>query len=145
MVFYFHFLIGFLFPFVIGLLFPFSNWTFFPILKIIYLPFSNWNFFKFLNKLLFTFSNWNFISFSFLLFSILFYLSPFRSQSTIGFLPIFLCFIKNIKNCQNNNHFSSKKPKMHNLGFVKTRFVNPSHEQIIGFWIYIYDFIYSIT
>ena len=51
-------------------------------------PFSNWNFFQFLNKLLFTFSNWNLISF-FLLFSILFSLPPFRSQSTIGFLPIF--------------------------------------------------------
>ena len=40
---------------------------------------------------------------------------------------------------------------MHNSGFVKTRFVNPSHEQIINFMIFfldtssIYDFRISFA
>ena len=63
-------------------------------------------------------------------------------------------YLKNAKITINFYRKSRKisRKKMHNSGFVKTRFVNPSHEQIINFLIffswyykYLYDFRISFA
>ena len=93
MNFYLYILIGIIFPNDKETFFPFSNWTFISFLFTpISIPF-------------FTFLSFSILFYSFLFFSIL---SPFRSQSTIGFLPIFFSF--------ENQHY-------HYTGCLKSRFL----------------------